>query len=280
MSTATETRVTSATGGQKGTKPQQISTIDPQALLMLAEVSAFGAQKYDAFNYLKGYDWNLSYDAAQRHLMAFWNGEDRDQESGLLHVLHAAWHCLAMSSFIERGLGTDTRYKGLTASDSLLAQLDDYFSAGTFKQRFIMGFDPAAPVEEEPVLAFEEGDRVYVTYGYGWSGFGTVTKALNTSANVKMDLRGVGGFDHLDLIKVEDFSIIGAYVADDEGLDALPIGTVIRITGRVPTVKTRTGWGWVTTLTSPPVDHDTTTRNAVADRGAIVVFDGNVDGPY
>lgn len=107
----TEVRITSETGGQKGSKPEQISTIDPLALLKLAEVSGFGAQKYAAYNYLKGYDWSLSYNAAQRHLMQFWNGEDTDDESGLLHVLHAGWHCLAMASFILRGLGTDDRYK-------------------------------------------------------------------------------------------------------------------------------------------------------------------------
>lgn len=116
-----EVRITSETGGQKGSKPEQISTIDPKALLALAEVSGFGAQKYAAYNYLKGYDWNLSYDAAQRHLMEFWAGEDRDQESGLLHPLHAAWHCLAMSSFIMRDLGTDTRYKPPARSEAIEA---------------------------------------------------------------------------------------------------------------------------------------------------------------
>lgn len=106
----TEVRITSATGGEKGQKPQQIGTIDPAALLGLAEVSGFGATKYAAYNYLKGYDWSLSYDAAQRHLMQFWAGQDHDDESGLAHVLHAAWHCLAMASFLARDLGTDDRY--------------------------------------------------------------------------------------------------------------------------------------------------------------------------
>jgi hypothetical protein len=106
-----EERVTSETGGQKGRKPEQISTVDPLALLKLAEVSGFGAQKYEAFNYLRGYDWALSYDAAQRHLMQFWLGEDHDRESGLLHPLHAAWHCLALGSFQMRGLGTDSRFR-------------------------------------------------------------------------------------------------------------------------------------------------------------------------
>lgn len=105
----TETRVTSETGGQKGQKLAQLSSLDPHALVALAEVSGLGAQKYAAHNFLRGYDWSLSFDAAQRHLLAFWGGENHDPESQQLHLAHAAWHCLAMISFVERGIGTDDR---------------------------------------------------------------------------------------------------------------------------------------------------------------------------
>lgn len=113
MSTSgVEVRITSETGGEKGTKPSQLGTIDPLALLVLGEVSGFGAQKYEAFNYLKGYDWRLTFDAAMRHWLAWWNGEDMDPESGLPHPAHAAWHGLAATSFMLREIGTDSRFKG------------------------------------------------------------------------------------------------------------------------------------------------------------------------
>lgn len=108
---ADEIRVTSATGGQKGKKLAQLGSLDPKALLAVAEVSGFGANKYARYNYLKGYDWSLSFDALQRHLLAFWAGQDQDPESGLLHLAHAAWHCLALISFLSRGIGTDDRFK-------------------------------------------------------------------------------------------------------------------------------------------------------------------------
>jgi len=104
-----EVRVTSATGGQKGTKLSQLGYVDPKALYVLGEVAGMGAEKYDAYNYLKGYDWSLSYNAMQRHAMQFWAGEDADEESGLYHMAHAAWHCLAMVSFMLRKIGTDDR---------------------------------------------------------------------------------------------------------------------------------------------------------------------------
>jgi hypothetical protein len=87
-----ETRVTSSTGGQKGQKDVQVSLLPVEALAETARVYAMGAAKYERENWRKGYEYHLSYDALQRHLMAFWGGEDRDPESGLLHLAHAAFH--------------------------------------------------------------------------------------------------------------------------------------------------------------------------------------------
>lgn len=97
------------TGGMKGTKLAQLGALSPQALLEVAKVAGFGGRKYKRYNFLKGYSWSLSFDAAQRHLLAFWSREDQDEESGLLHVAHAAWHCLALVAFRLLGLGTDDR---------------------------------------------------------------------------------------------------------------------------------------------------------------------------
>lgn len=105
-----EVRVTSETGGQKGQKQARLGSIDPQALLRMAEVAGFGEIKYSRLNYLNGYAWSLSFDAMQRHMLAFWSGQNDDDESGLPHLAHAAWHCLAMLAFLEKGLGEDDRF--------------------------------------------------------------------------------------------------------------------------------------------------------------------------
>ena len=107
----TEVRVTSETGGQKGQKQARLGSIDPKALLTVAEVAGFGEAKYARLNYLNGYDWSLSFDACQRHLLAFWSGQDNDEESELPHLAHAAWHCLAMLAFLQHGLGEDDRFQ-------------------------------------------------------------------------------------------------------------------------------------------------------------------------
>jgi len=105
-----ETRVTdAATGGQKGVKLTQLGALDPVSLIEASRVAGYGAAKYAAFNYLRGYDWAHSFNAMQRHALLFWAGEDFDEESELHHMAHAAWHCLALVSFALRGVGTDTR---------------------------------------------------------------------------------------------------------------------------------------------------------------------------
>lgn len=55
-----------------------------------------GALKYGSHNYRAvGVRASVYYDAAERHLKAFWEGEDIDPESGLPHIVKAMT-CLAV----------------------------------------------------------------------------------------------------------------------------------------------------------------------------------------
>jgi hypothetical protein len=101
------------TGGEKGMKPVRNSLIPVKALNVIARVYHYGASKYAAHNWRKGYDWSLSYDACRRHLDAFWDGEDLDPESGLPHLAHAGFHVLTMLTFMldPRYSSKDDRYK-------------------------------------------------------------------------------------------------------------------------------------------------------------------------
>lgn len=97
-----EERITHpVTGGEKGRKRAQLGALDPRSLMQVAEVAGYGAEKYERMNFMRGYEWSLSYDALQRHLHAFWEGENLDPESQLPHVAHAAWHCLALLTFMR-----------------------------------------------------------------------------------------------------------------------------------------------------------------------------------
>lgn len=107
-----EVRVTDPdTGAQKGSKPERYDLIPTVALADLARVYHMGAQKYDDHNWRKGYAWSLSYAAMQRHLNAFWEGEDLDTESGLPHLAHAMWHCATLLTFMRENKDKDDRYR-------------------------------------------------------------------------------------------------------------------------------------------------------------------------
>ena len=106
-----EIRTTSSTGGQKGVKPQRHSLLPKQGLDAIAEVYAFGASKYAAHNWRRGYEWSKSYDALIRHAQAFWDGETYDEESGLNHLAHAGFHVLSMLTwFAQQGEGADNPF--------------------------------------------------------------------------------------------------------------------------------------------------------------------------
>lgn len=76
-------------------------------LVGIGTVFTFGARKYAPHNWRRGMDPLRCYDSAQRHLGAWLEGEQIDPESGLHHLLHAAWNCLAAWSY-QTGTGAKT----------------------------------------------------------------------------------------------------------------------------------------------------------------------------
>lgn len=105
-----EIRTTSPTGGQKGVKPERHSLIPVEALNSIARLYGFGAKKYDAHNWRKGYDWSKSYDAMNRHMAAFWSGEDNDPETGEPHMASVAFHAMTLIVFMQEQPEFDDRY--------------------------------------------------------------------------------------------------------------------------------------------------------------------------
>ena len=75
--------------------------LPPGAMEAVAAVYTYGANKYEDRNMERGMAWGRVYGAIHRHLNAFWNGEDKDPESGMLHVTHAAWGCLTLIDYLQ-----------------------------------------------------------------------------------------------------------------------------------------------------------------------------------
>lgn len=103
-----EVRTTSATGGEKGMKPERLALIPRKFLNAVARVYGYGAKKYAAENWRRRYEFSKSLDALDRHVGAFIDGETYDPESGEHHLAHAAFHCAALITWIEEdGEGVD-----------------------------------------------------------------------------------------------------------------------------------------------------------------------------
>lgn len=134
-----EVRTTSSTGGQKGVKLERFDLIPVGPLRELAQHYGRGAEKYASHQWRQGYEWSKSYSALQRHLTAFWDGQDYDtcpsdgagckavtsegepfavvpgiscyNHTGSHHMVAVAWHSFTLLEFKDRFPQFDDRYK-------------------------------------------------------------------------------------------------------------------------------------------------------------------------
>ena len=96
-----------------------LGLISPVALAKIGQVMRFGAKKYEHHNWRKGFAWQRLIDAALRHINAFNMGLDKDPESGLSHIAHAACMLMFLLEHEETHRDTDNRYKLPTYIDNI-----------------------------------------------------------------------------------------------------------------------------------------------------------------
>lgn len=97
-------------GAKFDTGKTRYDLVTPIGLRAVADIYTMGAAKYADHNWRKGIAWSRVFAAVMRHLWAFWCGEDNDPESGLPHVAHAAWGCLALTDYMSTRREFDDRY--------------------------------------------------------------------------------------------------------------------------------------------------------------------------
>jgi len=88
-----------------------LNLLSTEAMNQTAAVLKFGAQKYAEHNWRSGFKWSRPLAAAMRHLTAFNDGEDKDPESGLSHLAHAACCIMFLLEFEKTHPELDDRYK-------------------------------------------------------------------------------------------------------------------------------------------------------------------------
>jgi Domain of unknown function (DUF5664) len=102
-----------------------------KAVDQIAQVLTFGAKKYKDNNWREGTRWGRCYAALQRHVTAWWEGEEVDPETGASHLAHAGCCLFFLMEFQRNGWGDDDRFKGQTGAEMLK-------------------FDGAAPTPSDP----------------------------------------------------------------------------------------------------------------------------------
>jgi hypothetical protein len=86
-------------GTRKNSGKLRLDLIPQTAIRSLGEVLTMGADKYDDRNWENGLSWTATIASLDRHLSAFKNREDFDEESGLLHIEHALANVMFLNHF-------------------------------------------------------------------------------------------------------------------------------------------------------------------------------------
>lgn len=90
-----------------------IALIPPECIEEIARVFGMGAKKYGENNWridLHNTSFSRTYSSIQRHLNAFWKGENIDPESGLSHLAHAATQIMILMIQNTNGKEMDDRW--------------------------------------------------------------------------------------------------------------------------------------------------------------------------
>lgn len=101
-----------------GQRKPGLSCVPPIALLEEGVVMRLGAAKYGAFNWQEtAVRASVYYDAALRHLLSWFAGEDVDPESGVSHLAHVRACCGILIDGAASGKMVDDRPRTTSAAE-------------------------------------------------------------------------------------------------------------------------------------------------------------------
>ena len=102
-------------------KPAMWWAVPMKGLRAVARVTMLGSKKYAPLDWAVGQSYSTLLDSASRHWIEVLTDGPlaRDEESGLLHLAHAAWNILCLLHFIEQGrsdLDDVSKWRGVTTA--------------------------------------------------------------------------------------------------------------------------------------------------------------------
>ena len=107
----------------QGSKKPAMSCVPPVALLHLSHAMKDGEQKYGRMNWREHtVSSSVYYDAAMRHLMAWFDGETHASDSGVHHLAHVMACCAILLDGESLGVLNDDR--SLSGGGAFAALMD------------------------------------------------------------------------------------------------------------------------------------------------------------
>jgi hypothetical protein len=106
-----EADIVEATGKKNDNGKPPIDLVPTGIIRGIARVLAHGAEKYGRHNWRGGLACSRLYAAMQRHLMAWLDNADLDEDSGLQHLDHAACELAFLIDTLKTRPDLDDRYK-------------------------------------------------------------------------------------------------------------------------------------------------------------------------
>lgn len=132
------------------TKPG-LGCVPSSAVFELAHAMADGAMKYGAHNWrVSGVRASIYRDAMDRHLAAWWEGEDRASDSGALHLAHIMACCAIL---------IDAEYMR-KLNDDRPVKMDDWWMDGV-RERFktLLAVHPEPKTKHTNQQQSNEGEK-------------------------------------------------------------------------------------------------------------------------
>ena len=141
-----------------GAAKPAVSAIPPVAVLVMGQAFSEGERKYGHFNWRQNpVPLRTYYDACQRHLMAFMDGQDNDPDTGINHL------GMAMASL---GIILDSMHQGTLADNrnSMKGTSPEWIKANTkpLTEPITASFDQALHRRLVETLGTPFADRKFV----------------------------------------------------------------------------------------------------------------------
>lgn len=107
-----------------GSKKPSTAAIPPISILLLGLAMKDGEKKYGRFNWRKTkVDNSVYYDAAMRHLLSYWDGEEKAKDSNIEHLAHVMACCAILIDAHYTNSCLDTRDPTLNVTSFI----DEYY---------------------------------------------------------------------------------------------------------------------------------------------------------